>query len=110
MWSGASAIRTTCIQPYRTKHMAYRTRKVALVTGISSGIGKATATRLNASGYRVFGTLRRPTNGQAVDGIEVVEADVTNDQSVAAAVAKVMEQAGRIDVLVNNAGIGIAGG
>ena len=81
--------------------------KVAFVTGASSGIGEATAERLAAAGYTVFGTSRRaaPTGQRA---FEMLTLDVTSDQSVEAAVTEVMRRAGRLDVLVNNAGFGVA--
>jgi NAD(P)-dependent dehydrogenase (short-subunit alcohol dehydrogenase family) len=85
------------------------TSKTALVTGASSGIGEATAERLAKAGYRVYGTSRR--GGQpAQRSFEMIALDVTSDESVDAAVAEVMRRAGRIDVLVNNAGFGVAPG
>ena len=90
--------------------MANQDQKVALVTGVSSGIGKATAARFLKAGYHVFGTVRRPTNGNSVDGVELLQVDVTQDGSVHEAVKRVIDEAGRIDILVNNAGFGIAGG
>lgn len=81
--------------------------KVALVTGASSGIGEATAERLVAAGYKVFGTSRRAAPaGQR--SFEMLTLDVTSDRSVEAAVAEVVRSTGRIDVLVNNAGFGVA--
>ena len=81
--------------------------KIALVTGASSGIGQATAERLAKAGYTVYGTSRRMSNaGQR--SFEMLLLDVTNDESVDAAVRKVIEQQGRIDLLVNNAGFGVA--
>ena len=81
--------------------------KVALVTGASSGIGEATAERLATAGYKVFGTSRRSVSaGQR--SFEMVTLDVTSARSVEAAVREVIERAGRIDVLVNNAGFGVA--
>jgi NAD(P)-dependent dehydrogenase (short-subunit alcohol dehydrogenase family) len=80
-------------------------QRVALVTGASSGIGEAIAARLAAAGMRVFGASRRPPGG----GVEHVEMDVTDDDSVRAGVASVLAAAGRIDVLVNNAGFLCAG-
>jgi NAD(P)-dependent dehydrogenase (short-subunit alcohol dehydrogenase family) len=81
--------------------------KTALVTGASSGIGEATAERLAEAGYKVFGTSRRAAPaGQR--SFEVLPLDVTSDQSVQATVKEVMRRAGRIDVLVNNAGFGVA--
>jgi NAD(P)-dependent dehydrogenase (short-subunit alcohol dehydrogenase family) len=81
--------------------------KVALVTGASSGIGEATAERLAAAGYRVYGTSRR--GGQAGQrAFEMLTLDVTNDESVESAVSEVIRREGRIDLLVNNAGYGIS--
>lgn len=82
-------------------------RKVALVTGASAGIGRATARALLTSGYAVFGTSRKATNGELVDGVHMVRCEVTSDESVTAAVAYVLAQLGRIDLLVNNAGVGM---
>lgn len=80
---------------------------VALVTGASSGIGEATALRLTAAGYKVYGTSRRGTQtGQR--SFEMLPLDVTSDVSVEAAVSEVMQREGRIDLLVNNAGFGVA--
>jgi len=80
---------------------------VALVTGASSGIGQAAAQRLSEAGYKVFGTSRRPVPaGQ--HSFDMLTLDVTSDESVDAAVAQVMRRAGRIDLLVNNAGFGVA--
>jgi NAD(P)-dependent dehydrogenase (short-subunit alcohol dehydrogenase family) len=82
--------------------------RVALVTGASSGIGDAIARQLAAAGFRVFGASRR-TPTTAVSGIERVTIDVDDDASVREGVAKVLQEAGRIDVLVNGAGYLFAG-
>jgi NAD(P)-dependent dehydrogenase (short-subunit alcohol dehydrogenase family) len=81
--------------------------KTALVTGASSGIGQATAERLATAGYKVYGTSRRKAQaGQR--SFEMLPLDVTSDASVEAAVREVLGLEGRIDLLVNNAGFGVA--
>ncbi len=84
-------------------------RQVAIVTGASTGIGAATAQALHAAGYRVFGTYRK-LPASRVPGVEYLVLDVTSDESVKALVAQVLDQAGRIDLLVNNAGVGLIAG
>lgn len=80
-------------------------KRVALVTGASSGIGEATANKLVAAGYKVYGTSRRGV--QAGDGsITMLAMDVTDDDSVQAAVDTLLQHEGRMDLLVNNAGFG----
>ena len=81
--------------------------KTALVTGASSGIGAATAERLAMAGYKVYGTSRRRAQaGQRL--FEMLSLDVTSDESVEVAVGEVMRLEGSIDLLVNNAGLGVA--
>ncbi|WP_233859051.1 oxidoreductase [Paraburkholderia sp. HD33-4] len=80
---------------------------VALVTGASSGIGEATANRLAKAGYKVYGTSRRGAQaGQRT--FEILPLDVTREASVEAAITEVMHLHNRIDLLVNNAGFGVA--
>jgi NAD(P)-dependent dehydrogenase (short-subunit alcohol dehydrogenase family) len=81
--------------------------KIALVTGASSGIGQATAVRLAQAGYKVYGSSRRggPASGAS---FEMLPLDVSSDASVDAAVRTLMQLEGRIDLLVNNAGFGLA--
>ena len=81
--------------------------KIALVTGASSGIGEATAERLAKAGYKVYGTSRRGAEA-GKRSFEMLSLDVTSDESVDAAVREVMRRDGRIDLLVNNAGVGVA--
>ena len=81
--------------------------KIAIVTGASSGIGEATARLLAQAGYQVYGTSRKGTSALQ-RGFEMLALDVTSDESVAALVAEVMRRHGRIDLLVNNAGFGVA--
>ena len=82
---------------------------VALVTGASSGIGKATAIALAAAGFHVIGTGRSTAQLTAPIGVTYLDLDVTSDESVASAVKQVIDQFGHIDVLVNNAGVGTTG-
>jgi NAD(P)-dependent dehydrogenase (short-subunit alcohol dehydrogenase family) len=89
--------------------MAVETQPVALVTGASAGIGEAAAHALVGAGFTVYGTSRRAAAGEKRDGVVFLPLDVTDDGSVAAVVREVLERSGRIDVLVNNAGVGIAG-
>lgn len=81
--------------------------KIALVTGASSGIGEATAKRLTQAGFKVYGTSRRGAQPGRRE-FEMLPLDVTSDASVQAAVAAVIKLEGRIDLLVNNAGFGVA--
>jgi NAD(P)-dependent dehydrogenase (short-subunit alcohol dehydrogenase family) len=83
------------------------TSKIALVTGASSGIGQATAQRLAKAGYKVYGTSRRGAGADS-RSFEMLPLDVTQDESVQAAVEKLIHLEGRIDLLVNNAGFGVA--
>jgi len=82
---------------------------VALVTGASSGIGRAAAVALADRGFTVVGTSRNPVGGAELEGVTLLALDVTSDESVHALVEQVLNRFGRIDVLVNNAGLGAAG-
>ncbi|WP_342456359.1 SDR family NAD(P)-dependent oxidoreductase [Streptomyces coeruleorubidus] len=84
-------------------------RPVALVTGASSGIGKETALALVAAGFDVAGTSRDTSRVSPLDGVSFLDLDVASDASVTTAVQQVIERFGRIDVLVNNAGVGSMG-
>jgi NAD(P)-dependent dehydrogenase (short-subunit alcohol dehydrogenase family) len=85
-----------------------------LVTGASTGIGRATALRLDRAGHRVIGSVRRDEDAASLDEaasdrLETVRLDVTNDASIAAAADRVASLTDRFDGLVNNAGTAIAG-
>ena len=85
--------------------------RVALVTGASSGISEATALRLGELGFTVYGAARRVDRMQALadQGVRILAMDVTDENSVAVGVHQILDKAGRIDVLVNNAGYGSYG-
>ena len=85
--------------------------KTALVTGASSGIGEATVTRLLADGYMVFAAARRMARMAPLEkaGAILVPLDLTDDASIVAAMEAVRARAGRLDLLVNNAGYGSYG-
>ncbi|MFC7494269.1 MULTISPECIES: oxidoreductase [unclassified Nocardioides] len=85
--------------------------RVALVTGASSGIGEATSRQLADDGFNVYGAARRLDRLQALagHGITPLAMDVTDDDSMAAGIRRIIEEQGRLDVLVNNAGYGSYG-
>jgi NAD(P)-dependent dehydrogenase (short-subunit alcohol dehydrogenase family) len=84
--------------------------KVAVVTGVSSGIGQETARLLAERGARVFGTVRNHSLNGSIPGVELIRLDVTDGVSVRDAIESVLEKAGNIGVVVNNAGYSLAGG
>lgn len=81
---------------------------VVLITGASRGIGLASATLLAQRGHTVFGTSRTPEQ-VSVSGFELLQLDVCQQASVDACLQAVLERAGRVDVLINNAGIALGG-
>lgn len=89
-------------------------QKVALVTGSSSGIGYETSIALAKDGYHTFASMRNITKGENLKKIaenenlpiSIIELDVDNEKSIIDAIKKIIEDTGRIDVLVNNAGYG----
>lgn len=90
--------------------------KTILITGASSGFGRDTAETLAKAGHQVYASMRNISDRHSVVanelknlGIKVVELDVTDDASVERAVAAVLKDAGKIDVLINNAGMASAG-
>jgi NAD(P)-dependent dehydrogenase (short-subunit alcohol dehydrogenase family) len=80
--------------------------KIVLITGASGGLGQSMAAHLAAAGHIVYGTSRRPQ--VEAKEFQLLAADVTNQQSIAGAVGQILQQHGRLDVLINNAGLGIA--
>jgi NAD(P)-dependent dehydrogenase (short-subunit alcohol dehydrogenase family) len=92
-------------------------QKVALVTGSSSGIGLETSLLLARNGFQTFATMRNVDKGKEISAIaareklpvKIVQLDVTDDVSVKYAIEKILLEAGRIDVLINNAGYGLGG-
>lgn len=89
--------------------MPLNDNRTAFVTGASSGIGKAAALALAQAGCRVIGTSRRAAPGEVRGGIRMIACDVTDDASVANAIALARAELGRIDLLVNNAGFAVSG-
>lgn len=82
-------------------------QKVILITGISSGFGKETSTLLAKAGHKVYGTMRK--TAPAADNVNVIKMDLIDLQSIKLAVAEVTRKEGRIDVLINNAGMHTGG-
>jgi len=80
---------------------------VILITGITSGFGRAMAQKLSADGYKVYGTYRK--DSALIPGVTYLKADVRDEESLKNAVCAVMESEGRIDTLISNAGMGIGG-
>ncbi|HUH52132.1 MAG TPA: SDR family oxidoreductase [Flavobacterium sp.] len=84
------------------------TQKVVLITGASSGIGKAIAEFLQQKHFIVYGTSRNPEQNLDAE-VKLIQLEVTDASSIQTAIAQVLHKEGRIDVLINNAGIGITG-
>jgi NAD(P)-dependent dehydrogenase (short-subunit alcohol dehydrogenase family) len=83
--------------------------KVVVITGVSSGIGRAAAIQFAKQGCRVFGTVRNLEKAQAIPGVALIEMDIRDEESVQHGVQTILAQAKRIDVLVNSAGVTLVG-
>jgi NAD(P)-dependent dehydrogenase (short-subunit alcohol dehydrogenase family) len=84
-------------------------KRVVLITGASSGIGKACAAHLAARGYRVFGTRRTVLEPEAESSIEMLSMNLDDEPSVNAAIKTLLANSGRIDAVINNAGFALMG-
>ena len=86
--------------------------RTVLITGTSTGIGRATAERFQREGWNVGATMRSPNDGQELSqhsNVHVTRLDVTDPESITTAVAETMDRFGSIDALINNAGFGAYG-
>lgn len=81
--------------------------QIILITGASSGFGKFTAQMLSEQGHIVYGTSRKPSEN--MNNVKMLVVDVTSPLSIRQAVEQIISEQGRIDILINNAGIGIGG-
>jgi len=81
--------------------------RIVLVTGASSGLGKVCADYLSTKGYKVYGTSRKPN--QKINPFEMIQMDVNDDASVKQGIKHIINKEGHLDVVINNAGVGIAG-
>ncbi|MBT8184103.1 MAG: SDR family oxidoreductase [Eudoraea sp.] len=84
-------------------------QRVVLITGGSSGIGKAIGTYLKAHGFKVYGSTRNKKKYPNFSDFDLLELDVCDQQTIEKAVREILSAEGKIDVLINNAGVGITG-
>src|SRR3989338_1329452 len=92
-----------------SRETAMSNSTVVVVTGVSSGIGRATAERFAKRGCRVFGSVRNTAKAQPIPGVELVEMDIRDEASVKQGFQAIIARAKRIDVLVNSAGVTLLG-
>ncbi|RZF55887.1 oxidoreductase [Acinetobacter halotolerans] len=85
------------------------TSQVIVVTGVSSGIGQVTAVKFAELGHRVFGTVRNIEKTKPIANVELVKMDISDEDSVQHAIHSIINKAGHIDVLINNAGTSLIG-
>ncbi|ENV92495.1 hypothetical protein F937_01894 [Acinetobacter calcoaceticus ANC 3680] len=83
--------------------------QVVVITGVSSGIGQVTAEKFAKKGHKVFGTVRNKVKTQPIEGVELIEMDVSDEDSVQLGIHSIIDKAGRIDILINNAGASLTG-
>lgn len=81
--------------------------RIILITGASSGFGKTTAALLANEGHIIYGTSRKAMDD--INGVRMLEMDVTRPQSIQQGIDRILAEQGRIDILINNAGLGISG-
>ncbi|MBS4635133.1 MULTISPECIES: oxidoreductase [Aeromonas] len=82
---------------------------VVVITGVSSGIGRISAMKFAEQGCRVFGTVRNMATANLIAGVELIEMDIRDEVSVERGIQTIIAQVGRIDVLVNSAGVTLLG-
>lgn len=85
------------------------TTQTILITGVSSGIGRATALKFAEPGCRVYGTVRNVAKAQAIAGVTLIEMDIRDEASISRGIQTIITQDKRIDVLVNSAGVTLLG-
>lgn len=83
--------------------------KVVLITGVSSGIGRAAAIGFARAGCRVYGTVRDTAKVERIDGVTLIEMDIRDEASIERGVQAIIAEDKRIDVLVNSAGVTLVG-
>lgn len=83
--------------------------KVVVITGVSSGIGRAAAKKFVEHDCQVFGTVRKMDGAQPIPGVELIEMDIRDETSIGRGIQSIIDQAKRIDVLVNSAGVTLLG-
>lgn len=83
--------------------------KVVLITGVSSGIGRAAALKFADLGFRVYGTVRNVAKAQAIPGVTLIEMDIRDEASIDRGIQTIIAQDKRIDVLINSAGVTLLG-